>query len=60
MFTMNGKFQLRVRSSENHPHETLHAISFFLAVIVFKNNQIEVQILRQKKTQNAGNYTTFL
>ena len=26
MFTMNGKFQLHVRSSENHPHETLHAI----------------------------------
>ena len=58
MFTMNGKFQLRVRSSENHPHETLQAINFFLAVIVFKNNQIEVNILRQKKTQNAGNYIT--
>ena len=29
--------------------KTLHAINFFLAVIVFKNNQIEVNILRQKR-----------
>ena len=28
----------------------------FLLWLFFENNQIEVNILRQKKTQNAGNY----
>ena len=46
---------LRKSSTWNTPRN-----QFLSRCDCFKNNQIEVNILRQKKTQNAGNYITFL